>query len=128
MNLATYLASSTSGIGVFGALVGGAGAAAKNIKDSRDGLVTPVEAVVDTSKEAAGAGVATVVSAVSVGAAGVGLGASLGIAAVTAIGAKYLWDRSMEQIESRFFKGDMDQLDHIVASSADEATRKGLSL
>ncbi|MBF0255419.1 MAG: magnetosome protein MamC, partial [Gammaproteobacteria bacterium] len=64
MNLAAHLAQSTGGIGVFGAIVGGAGAAAKNYKDHQDGLISAQEAALNTSKEAAGAGVATVVSAV----------------------------------------------------------------
>ncbi len=111
MNLAAYLAQSTAGIGVFGALVGGTGAAAKNIKDSRDGLITPTEAVIDTTKETAGAGVATMASAVAVGAVGGGLALSLGVAVVAGTGAKFFWDRAMEQIDSRFLKGDKDELE-----------------
>jgi hypothetical protein len=115
MNLVAYLAQSTSGIGLFGAIVGGAGAAAKNFKDSQDGLVTPKEAVIETSKEAAGAGVATAVSAVAAGAVGSSLLLTMGTAVVVAIGTKYAWDRGMEMLDSQLTKSDMDELDSAVA-------------
>ncbi|MES9902637.1 MAG: magnetosome protein MamC [Sedimenticola sp.] len=115
MNLAAFLSQSTSGIGVFGALIGGAAAAAKNYKDNRDGLISVKEAVYDTSKEAAGAGVATAVSAVAVGAIGGGLALSIGSAVIVATGAKYAWDRGMERLDAQLDDSDIDELDSAVA-------------
>ncbi len=115
MNLVAYLAQSTSGIGVFGAVVGGAGAAAKNYKDQQDGLISTKDAVINTSKEAAGAGVATAVSAVAAGAIGSGLVLTLGTAVVVAAGAKYAWDRGMEAVDAQISKRDMDEIDSALA-------------
>ena len=96
MNLAPYLAQSVSGMGVLGAIVGGSAAAAKNYKDAKDGLITTKEAVYDTTKEAAGAGIATSISVVAVGVVGGGLLMSIGTAVAVAAGAKYAWNRTME--------------------------------
>jgi len=115
MNLIATLAQSTSGIGVIGAIVGGSAAAAKNYKDNQDGLVSTKDAVIDTSKEAAGAGVATAVSAIAAGAVGGGLLLSIGTAVIAAAGAKYAWDRGMEQVESQLNKSDADELDAAIA-------------
>ncbi|MEO5342689.1 MAG: magnetosome protein MamC [Gammaproteobacteria bacterium SHHR-1] len=115
MNLAAYLTQSTSGIGVFGAIVGGAAAAAKNYKDNQDGLVSTKDAVINTSKETAGAGLATVVSAVAAGAVGSSLALSLGTAVVVAAGAKYAWDRGMEAVDAQLSKRDMDEIDSALA-------------
>jgi hypothetical protein len=49
-NLAQFLAQSASGVGVLGAVVGASGAAAKNIKDHRDGLVDTQSALYDPVK------------------------------------------------------------------------------
>jgi len=118
MNLAQYLAQSVSGVGVLGAIVGGAAAAAKNYKDHKDGLVTPTEAFYDTTKEAAGAGIATAVSAVAVGIVGGGLAISIGTALVVASGAKYAWDRTMEEVDNSIAKSDADELDEAIAKTA----------
>jgi hypothetical protein len=115
MNLAAYLSHTTGGIGVFGAIVGGAAAAAKNFKDNQDGLISTQQAVINTSKEAAGAGVATVVSAVAAGAVGSSLVLTVGTAVVVAAGAKYAWDRGMEALDAQVSKRDMDEIDSALA-------------
>ncbi|MBF0219208.1 MAG: magnetosome protein MamC [Gammaproteobacteria bacterium] len=101
MNLIGYLAQSSSGIGVLGAIIGGSAAAAKNYRDHSDGLISTSDAVYDTSKEAAGAGVATVISAAAVGVIGGGLAISIGTALVTAGVAKYAWDRAMVEVDKK---------------------------
>ncbi len=117
MDLAHYLAQSTSGVGVLGAIVGGSGAAAKNYKDHKDGLISTQEAVYDTTKQAAGAGVATAVSALAVGAVGGGLALSLGTAFAVAAGTKYAWDRAMEEVDDSIMKSDADDLDEAIADN-----------
>lgn len=116
-NLAQYLAQSASGVGVLGAVVGASGAAARNIKDHRDGLVETKDAIYDTGKEGLGAGLATAFSAVAAGAVGGGLAVSLGTALVAATGAKYAYDRGMEQLELRL--RDNDEADEILAEGVE---------
>ena len=89
LSLAQYLAQSAAGVGVLGAVVGTSAAAAKNIKDHRDGLIDTKDALYDTSKEGLGAGVATAFSAVAAGLVGGGVALSLGTALIAATGAKY---------------------------------------
>ncbi|WP_135075540.1 magnetosome protein MamC [Terasakiella sp. SH-1] len=101
--LAPYLAQSVPGVGALGAIVGGSGALAKNLQKHKAGEMDTNEVVVDTAKEAAGAGVATAVSAFTVGVVGGGLAVSVGTAFVAAVAGKYVWDRGMEYIE-----GDKD--------------------
>lgn len=98
-NLATYLMRNSAGVGVLGAVVGGSAAAAKNYKDHKRGVIDKREALVDTGKEAAGAGVATAFSAVVAGVVGTGLVLSLGAAFVSAAAAKYAWDRTMDKLD-----------------------------
>lgn len=117
MNLIHSLSQSTSGIGVIGAIVGGSAAAAKNYKDNKDGLISTKEALYDTSKEAAGAGVATAVSALAVGVVGGGLLVSIGTAVAVAAGAKYAWDRSMEEVDKKVITSDADELDEALAGA-----------
>jgi len=99
--LAPYLAKSLPGIGVFGSLVGGAAAMAKNAKLLRDGKVTQREAVLDTGKETVGAGLATAFSAAAAGAVGGGLVVSLGVAVVAGLAGKYAWDRCTELAQAK---------------------------
>lgn len=115
MNLAQHLAQSTSGIGIFGAIVGGAAAAARNIKEFQNGDVTSKEAIYDTTKEASGAGVATAVSAVAATAVGGGLAISIGTAVVVATGAKYVWDLAVVEVEKKVCTKDADDLDQAIA-------------
>ena len=77
-NLATYLAQNAAGVGVLGAIVGVSAQAAKSFSDHKKGLVDRKQAVQDTGKEAAGAGVATAISAMAAAAVGGGLLLSLG--------------------------------------------------
>lgn len=98
--LAPFLAQSVPGVGLLGAIVGGSAALAKNYKDYKKGSVDAKAASVDVGKETAGAGVATAVSAAAVGAVGGGLAVSLVTALAVATGAKYVWDRSMEQVDA----------------------------
>ncbi len=85
-------------MGLIGAIVGAAGAVAKNAKLLQDGKITQREAIIDTGKETVGAGVATAVSAAAVGAVGGGFAVSLGVAIVVAIAGKYAWDRAADYV------------------------------
>ncbi|MBF0189220.1 MAG: magnetosome protein MamC [Magnetococcales bacterium] len=100
-NLAMFLSKSAPGVGVLGAVVGGSAALAKNLKAKSEGEITTREVVVDTSKETAGAGVATAFSAYVTGVVGASLIPSLGTAFVTAVVGKYAWDRGVELVEDR---------------------------
>ena len=96
--LAPYLAESVPGVGVLGAIVGGSATIAKNSKLLKDGKISERDAVIDTVKETAGAGVATAFSAAVVGAVGGGLVLSLGVAVVAAVAGKYTWDRFADYV------------------------------
>ncbi|MBC2712737.1 MAG: magnetosome protein MamC [Desulfosarcina sp.] len=75
-----------------GAIIGGTAAAAKNIRRVKDAEINREEAVRNTIKEAAGAGLATAAATAVVGAVGAtGLLSLVGILAM-ATGTKYLWD------------------------------------
>ncbi len=97
-NLATYLSQNAAGVGTLGAIVGGSAAAAKAIYDHKRGIISRDEAIRTTGTQAAGAGVATAVSAVATGFIGGGLILSLGTALVAATAAKYAWDRGLEAL------------------------------
>nr|CRH04702.1 Magnetosome protein MamC [Candidatus Magnetococcus massalia] len=101
-NLAMYLAKSAPGVGVLGGVVGGSAALAKNLKAKQDGAdISTEEIVIDTSKEALGAGVATTISAYTVGVVGGGLVLSLGTAFAAAVAGKYAWDYGVEKVEQK---------------------------
>lgn len=100
-NLARYLAENTAGVGLLGAVVGGSAAAAKSYKDHKRGLIDTRQAMAYTGREAAGAGVATAVSAVAAGVVGGGLISALAAAFVAASVAKYGWDRAVDQVQAR---------------------------
>ncbi|CAA7622368.1 magnetosome protein MamC [Magnetospirillum sp. UT-4] len=102
--LAPFLAKSVPGIGVFGAIVGGAAALAKNVQRVKDQQISTTEAAIDTGKETVGAGLATALSAVAATAVGGGLVVSLGTAVVAGVAAKYAWDRAAELVEKRLLK------------------------
>jgi uncharacterized BrkB/YihY/UPF0761 family membrane protein len=99
--LAPYLAKSVPGVGVLGAIVGAVGAVAKNAQLLKDGKISQRDAALDTTKETAGAGLATAFSAAVVGAVGGGLAVSLGVALAAGIAGKYAFDRGAEYIEDR---------------------------
>lgn len=117
LNFVQSMASTTAGIGVIGAIVGLSGAAAKNIKDHRDGLIPAKWAFYDTGKEGLGAGIATAASAVAVGSVGGGLALCLGTAVVAATATKYVWDRGVEKLELSLHEND--EADDIVAKGVD---------
>ncbi|ABK44766.1 hypothetical protein Mmc1_2265 [Magnetococcus marinus MC-1] len=100
-NLALYLSKSIPGVGVLGGVIGGSAALAKNLKAKQRGEITTEEAVIDTGKEALGAGLATTVSAYAAGVVGGGLVVSLGTAFAVAVAGKYAWDYGMEQMEAK---------------------------
>ena len=97
-NLAGYLAQNAAGVGLLGAVVGGSAAAAKTYRDRKRGLIDTRQAVTYTSKEAAGAGVATGVSAVAAGVVGGGLLTALAAAFIAASVTKYGWDRLVDRL------------------------------
>jgi hypothetical protein len=87
-----FVPQASLAMGGVGAIVGGTAAAAKNIRRLRDAEINREEAVKDTFKEAAGAGLATATATAVVGAVGAtGLLSLVGLLAV-ATGTKYLWD------------------------------------
>ncbi|RAU20223.1 magnetic particle protein [Paramagnetospirillum kuznetsovii] len=94
--LAPYLAASVPGVGVLGAIIGGAAAAAKNLELLKTGRISQREAGIDTAKETVGAGVATAFSAAAVGFVGAGLFTSIGVAVIAGIAGKYAWDRCID--------------------------------
>ena len=98
--LAPFLAQSTPGVGLLGSVVGGSATLAKNLRARKKGesTMTDSEIAVDTVKEAAGAGVATAFSAVTVGVVGGGLIISLGTAFVAAVAGKYAWDYGVDRL------------------------------
>jgi hypothetical protein len=82
-------------MGGLGAIIGGTAAAAKNIRRVKNEEIDREEAVRDTLKETAGAGIAAATAAVVVRSVGAtGLFGLVGIMAVAA-GAKYVWDSAM---------------------------------
>ena len=104
-NLAGYLAQNAAGVGVLGAVVGGSAAAAKTYKDRKRGLIDTRQAVVYTSREATGAGIATAVSAVAAGVVGGGLLSALTAAFVAASVTKYGWDRVADKVQAPLARG-----------------------
>jgi hypothetical protein len=119
MNLAHFLSSSAPGVGIFGAIVGGSGAAAKNYSDYKNGLVSYKMAVYDVSKETTGAGVATAASAVAAGVVGSSLALTIVTAVGVAAGVKYAWDRGMDSVDTYLILQD-DEL----AAEVDEYRKK----
>ena len=88
------LTAAVGASGALGAVVGGALAAARDIKHVNDGAMTTSEAAADVGKEAVGSGLST---AAGVAATGIlGLGGLLGLAGFVGVaaGTKYLWNKS----------------------------------
>jgi hypothetical protein len=87
-----FVPQASLAMGGLGAVIGGTAAAARNIRRVKDEGISREEAVKDTGREAAGAGLATAAATAVVGAVGAtGLLSLVGVLAV-ATGAKYLWD------------------------------------
>jgi hypothetical protein len=82
-------------MGGLGAVIGGTAAAARNIRRLEGSEIARDEAVKDTLKEAAGAGLATAAATAVVGAVrATGFLSLVGILTV-ATGTKYLWDTAL---------------------------------
>jgi hypothetical protein len=82
-------------MGGLGAIGGGTAAAARNIRRIRQGTISREEAVLDTLKESAGAGIASAAATFVVGSLGTrGFLGLLG-AVTVATGTRYLWDSAM---------------------------------
>lgn len=87
-----FVPQNTLAMAGVGAIIGGTAAAAKNIRRVKHAEIKRDEAVKDTIKEAAGAGLATATATAVVGAIGAtGLLSLVGLLSV-ATGTKYLWD------------------------------------
>ncbi|MGD8387082.1 MAG: hypothetical protein PVG49_08065 [Desulfobacteraceae bacterium] len=87
-----FVPQATLAMGGLGAIIGGSAAAARNIRRVKDEEINREEAVRNTIKEAAGAGLATAAATAVVGAVGAtGLLSLLGILSL-ATGTKYFWD------------------------------------
>jgi len=87
-----YLSRASLVMAGVGAVVGGASAAAKNIRRVKAREIDRREAVADTAREMAGAGVATGIASVLMSTLNAGMAVSLLGTAALAIGAKYVWD------------------------------------
>ena len=119
MNLVHFLSQSTGSIGILGGLVGGTAAAAKNIKDYRNGDVTETQAAIEVGKETLGAGVATAAGAAAAGLVGTSVVASVLAVITVSTGAKFLWDMGVDKIEESLV--EKDDLDAELAETAETA-------
>lgn len=97
--LGPYLAETTVGMGVLGAVISGTNAMARNAERVRKGAATPAEAVTDVGKEALKNGVVTAATFVAVASLGGELIASVGLTLVIGTTLKYAWDRGYEALE-----------------------------
>lgn len=92
-----WLPRASLAMGGVGMIVGGTAAAAKNIRRVESAEINREEAVRDTFKEAAGAGLSTATATAVIGAVGATGFLSLFGAAAVATGAKYLWDAATQK-------------------------------
>lgn len=92
-----YLSRATIVMTGLGAVVGGASAAARNIRRVKTNEIDRREAVADTAREMAGAGVATGLASVVMSTLNAGMAVSLLGTTALAIGAKYVWDGILTQ-------------------------------
>ena len=76
------------------------------MKPYREGSMDAQEVIYDAGKEGVGTGVATVLGVMAVGAVGGGFALSLGTAVVAASASKFVWDRSIAQLEHGLSKSD----------------------
>lgn len=97
--LGPYLAETTIGMGVLGAIVSGTNATAKNAELVRTGAVTPSEAALDVGKEALKNGVVTAATFVAVASLGGELIASVGLTLIIGTTLKYAWDRGYDALD-----------------------------
>lgn len=97
--LGPYLAESTVGMGVLGAIISGTNAIAKNAERVRTGVVTPTDASLDVGKEALKNGIVTSTTFVVVASLGGELVVSVGLTLMMGTTLKYAWDRSYDALE-----------------------------
>jgi hypothetical protein len=97
--LGPYLAETTVGMGVLGAIISGTNAMARNSERVRKGLLTPADAAVDVGKEALKNGVVTAATFVAVASLGGELVASVGLTLVIGTTLKYAWDRGYDALD-----------------------------
>lgn len=97
--LGPYLAETTVGMSVLGAVISGTNAMAKNAERVRKGAATPAEAATEVGKEALKNGVVTAATFVAVAGLGGELIASIGLTLVIGTTLKYAWDRGYEALE-----------------------------
>ena len=102
--LGPYLAETTVGMGVLGAVITGTNAMAKNAELLREGSVTSTEAAADVGKEALKNGVATAATFVAVASFGGELLVSVGLTLVIGTALKYVWDRGYDAIDETIGK------------------------
>ena len=103
--LGPYLAETTVGMGVIGAIISGTNATAKNVERLRKGSVSQTEAVLDVSNEALKNGVATAATFAVVASLGVELVAAIGFTLVIGTTLKYAWDRGHDAVEKDLKRG-----------------------
>lgn len=97
--LGPYLAESTVGMGVLGAIISGTNAIAKNAERVRTGVITPTDASLDVGKEALKNGIVTATTFVVVASIGGELVASVGLTLMIGTTLKYVWDRGYDALE-----------------------------
>lgn len=93
LRLGPYLAESTVGMGILGAIISGTNAIAKNAERVRTGVVTPTDASLDVDKEALKNGIVTATPFVVVASLGGKLLVSVGLTLMMGTTLKYAWDR-----------------------------------
>ena len=97
--LGPYLAETTVGMGVLGAIISGTNAVAKNAERVRLGTITPADAAIDVGKEALKNGVVTAATFVAVASLGGELAVSVGLTLVIGSTLKYAWDRGYDAVD-----------------------------
>ena len=97
--LGPYLAETTVGMGVLGAVISGTNAMAKNAELLKKGSIDPSDAALDVGKEALKNGVVTAATFVAVASLGGELVASIGLTLVIGTTLKYAWDRGYDAID-----------------------------
>lgn len=108
--LGPYLAETTIGMGVLGAIISGTNATAKNVERVRKGTITPGDAAVDIGKEALKNGVVTAATFVAVAGLGGELIASVGLTLVIGSTLKYAWDRGYDALDEEARVADRKRL------------------
>jgi hypothetical protein len=103
--LGPFLAETTAGMGVMGAIISGTNATAKNVERVRNGSASQTEAVMDVGNEALKNGLATAATFAVVASLGFELVAAVGLTLVVGTTLKYAWDRGHDAVEADLKKG-----------------------